>query len=379
VRISARALNRTTLYRQSLLERAPGSAAEGVRRAVALQAQHPASPYLALWNRLRAFDPAELHAAFVDRRVVKATLMRITLHAVHVDDYAAFRTAMMPTLRAAGLNDRFTASGLTIDDADAMVPKLLRFLCEPRTNAEIGAWLRGRLGEGDHGGVWRGMRAIAPLVHATASVPWSFGDRPSYVAARTIASEDAGSPDRSLEVLVRRYLAGFGPATVADVARFAMVQRVRVKTAVASLGDALERLDGPKGSVLYDVPGAPRTDADLEAPPRLLPMWDSVLLAYDDRSRIVPEDYRTVVARNNGDVLPTLLVDGTVAGVWRMGERGVEVTAFRRLRSETWEAIAAEAAALIAFVAERDPRVYRRYDHWWSRIEGGQVRVLPGG
>jgi hypothetical protein len=260
-----------------------------------------------------------------------------------------------------------------------MVPKLLRFLCEPRTNAEIGAWLRGRLGEGDHGGVWRGMRAIAPLVHATASVPWSFGDRPSYVAARTIASEDAGSPDRSLEVLVRRYLAGFGPATVADVARFAMVQRVRVKTAVASLGDALERLDGPEGSVLYDVPGASRADADVKAPPRLLPMWDSVLLAYDDRSRIVPEDYRTVVARNNGDVLPTLLVDGTVAGVWRMGERGVEVTAFRRLRSETWEAIAAEAAALIAFVAERDPRVYRRYDHWWSRIEGGQVRVLPGG
>jgi hypothetical protein len=379
VRLSARALNRTTLHRQSLLERSPGSAVDGVRRAVALQAQHPASPYLALWNRLRAFDPAELHAAFVDRWVVKATLMRITLHAVHVDDYAVFRAAMMPTLRAAGLNDRFTAGGLTVDDADAMVPDLLRFLREPRTDAEIGAWLRGRLGDGDHGGVWRGMRAIAPLIHATASVPWSFRDRPSYVAAGPIASEGAGSPDRSLEVLVRRYLAGFGPATVADVARFATVQRVRVKTALASLGDALERLDGPEGSVLYDVPGEPRPDADVEAPPRLLPMWDSVLLAYDDRSRIVPEDYRTVVARNNGDVLPTLLVDGTVAGVWRMGERGVEVTAFRRLRSETWEAIAAEAAALIAFVAERDPRVYRRYDHWWSRIEGGQVRVLPGG
>jgi hypothetical protein len=198
------------------------------------------------------------------------------------------------------------------------------------------------------------------------------------VAPGPIASEGAGSPDRSLGILVRRYLEGFGPATVADVARFAMVQRVRVKTAVASMGDALERLDGPEGSVLYDVPGAPRPDADLEAPPRLLPMWDSVLLAYDDRSRIVPDAYRPIVARNNGDVLPTLLVDGSVAGVWRMGEGGVEVTAFRRLRPEAWDTIAAEAAALTAFVAERDPRVYRRYDHWWSRIEGAQVRVLPG-
>jgi hypothetical protein len=331
-----------------------------------------------LWNRLRAFDPAELHAAFVDRWVVKATLMRITLHAVHVDDYAVFRAAMMPTLRAAGLNDRFTAGGLTVDDADAMVPDLVRFLRRPRTNAEIDAWLRERLGDGDHRGVWRGMRAIAPLVHATGSTPWSFGDRPTYVAAGSIALDDAGPPDRALGVLVRRYLEGFGPATIADVARFATVQRARVKAAVAMLGDELERLEGPRGTVLFDVPGAPRAYEDVVAPPRLLPMWDSVLLAYDDRSRVVPEAYRNVVARNNGDVLPTLLVDGSVAGVWRTVEGGVEVTAFRRLRAHIWDAIAVEAAGVVGLVAERDPRVYRRYDRWWSRIEGAQVRVLAG-
>src|SRR5579872_2670224 len=101
MRITARGLNRSTLTRQLLLQREPLGVAEAVRRVVALQAQYPASPYLALWNRIRAFDPAGLDAAFTGHEVVKATLMRITLHAVHAGDYRAFREAMEPTLRAA--------------------------------------------------------------------------------------------------------------------------------------------------------------------------------------------------------------------------------------------------------------------------------------
>jgi hypothetical protein len=379
VQLSERALNRSTLRRQLLLERAALPVTEAVRRVVALQAQQPPSPYLALWTRLASFDAAELHAAFVDRSVVKATLMRITLHAVHVEDYAVFRTAMLPTLRAAGLNDRFTASGLSVEDADAMVPRLLAFMSEPRTHADISAWLDDRLGRPAPAGVWRGLRAVAPLVHATGGGPWTFGDRPAYVDAGSLAGADPGSPDRALEVLLRRYLEGFGPATIADVARFALVQRARVKAAVESLGDALERLEGPGGTALLDVPGSPPPDEDdAPAPPRLLPMWDSVLLAYDDRSRVVPEAYRTIVARNNGDVLPTILVDGRVAGVWRPAEGGIECTAFHRLRRDVWEALAVEAAALTRFLAGRDPRVFRRFDHWWSRIRGDQVRLLPG-
>lgn len=376
--LSPRALNRSTLRRQLLLERAALPVPEAVRRVVALQAQQPPSPYLALWNRIASFDPAELHGAFVDRSVVKATLMRITLHAVHADDHAAFRAAMLPTLRAAGLNDRFTASGLTIEDADAMVPELLAFMAEPRTHADIGAWLDERLGREAPGGVWRGMRAISPLVHAPVEASWSFGDRPAYVAAAPLPGDEPGSPDRALEILLRRYLEGFGPATVADVARFALVQRARVKAAAEALGNTLVRLEGPGGALLFDVPGGPPPDEeDAPAPPRLLPMWDSVLLAYDDRSRVVPEAYRTVIARSNGDVLPTLLVDGYVAGVWRPTDGGIECTAFHRLGREAWDALEVEAASLTTFLRERDPRVYRRYGHWWSRFEGAQVRVLP--
>jgi hypothetical protein len=107
-------------------------------------------------------------------------------------------------------------------------------------------------------------------------------------------------------------------------------------------------------------------------------MWDSVLLAYDDRSRLIPPAYRRRLIHQNGDVLPSLLVDGFVAGVWRPAEGGIEATAFHRLPAAAWRGLEAEASRLVAFLADRDPQVYRRYGHWWKSMKGAEVRVLPG-
>ncbi len=107
-------------------------------------------------------------------------------------------------------------------------------------------------------------------------------------------------------------------------------------------------------------------------------MWDSILLAYSDRSRVIPSDYRRLVTRQNGDVLPTLLVDGYVAGVWRPVEGGIEATAFHRLSDAAWSGLVDEAAALVAFLTDREPTVYRRYTHWWRELPGAEVRLLPG-
>ncbi|MEU7035983.1 winged helix DNA-binding domain-containing protein [Streptomyces sp. NPDC046237] len=379
MKISARGLNRSTLARQLLLGRESVGAADAVRRVVALQAQQPASPYLALWNRIAGFDPSELDDAFAHGTVVKATLMRITLHAVHTDDYRAFRAALHPVLRAGRLGDRFTVSGLTPADADTLVPELLAFADRPRTNAEYEAWLEQRVGTAPKSGAWWGLRHYTPLLHAPTAPPWSFGDRPSYVAP-----PDPPVPptpevsDAALGTLTLRFLAGFGPASAADVAQFAMVQRARVRRVLTALGDELVRVEGPDGEELFDVPGAPYPDEDTPAPPRLMAMWDSTLLAYADRSRVIPPDYRTGVIRRNGDVLPTLLVDGHVAGVWRPAEGGIEATAFHGLADEAWEQLAEEARSLTAFLADREPRVYRRYDHWWSKLPDGETRLLPG-
>ncbi|NUK67428.1 winged helix DNA-binding domain-containing protein [Streptomyces lunaelactis] len=375
--ITARELNRATLSRQLLLEREPLTVPDGVRRVVALQAQHPASPYLALWNRLTGFAPAELDAAFTGRSVVKATLMRITLHAVHAEDYPVFRAAMQPTLYASRLGHRFAVSGLTPSDADELVPELLAFARRTRTSAEMQAWAEERLGAEKKDAAWWGLKAYAPLHHAPTDAPWSFGHRPSFVAAGTgpVPADRAVEP-QALRTLILRYLAGFGPASVADMAQFAMVQRAPVRAALRALDSAVEQLQGPDAGALFDLPGASRPPAETPAPPRLMAMWDSILLAYADRSRVIPPAYRPLVIRRNGDVLPTLLVDGHVAGVWRPADGGIEATAFHPLSSATWDGLAAEAQSLTALLSDREAAVYSRYHHWWAKLPEAEVRML---
>ncbi|MBA2278670.1 MAG: winged helix DNA-binding domain-containing protein, partial [Chloroflexia bacterium] len=244
---------------------------------------------------------------------------------------------------------------------------------------EVGAWLEERLGALSKPAVWRQLRGYVPLLHAPTGAPWSFGFRTSYVAARTnpvLADPDLSA--ESLQTLVLLYLEGFGPASVADVAQFALVQQARVRKAVDALSGELEQLEGPDGKPLFDLPGASRPPEDTPAPPRLMAMWDSILLAYFDRSRVIPPDYRKLVTRINGDVLPTLLIDGYVAGVWRPTEGGIEATAFHRLPDDAWEGLAAEARSLVVFLAGRESKVYRRFDHWWSKLPSAEVRLLPG-
>ncbi|QYX79772.1 winged helix DNA-binding domain-containing protein [Streptomyces akebiae] len=385
-KLTARALNRATLARQLLLTRAELDVPTAIRRIVALQAQHPASPYIALWNRLSPFDPTTLDAALTDHRLVRATLMRITVHTVHADDYTPFREAMEPTLRGSRLGDpRYRASGLTAADADAFLPPLLDHADRTvRTAAELRTWLEDHLGDTatPDTGAHRMLRHYAPLWHAPTGGPWSFDTRQCYVAASPRPSlTDPDAAAEGLRTLIRRYLQGFGPATVADMSQFALVQQRRIKTALSAMSEELETLQATDtGHTLYDIPGAPRPPEDTPAPPRLMAMWDSTLLAYADRGRLLPPEYRTYVTRMNGDVLPTLLVDGHVAGIWRPLGNAIEATAFHPLPTPTWEALTQEATALQTLLTTRsDPTPYRRYDHWWTKPlpDTSETRVLP--
>ena len=370
-------LNRATLARQLLLERQPLDVVSAVRRVVALQAQEPASPYLALWNRVAEFDADELHRAFAEQRVVKAQLMRITLHAVAADDYPAFHEAMQPTLHRARLGDpRFRSEGVSVEDAQALVPELLELTGRPRVNADVERWLEARFGA-PKPRIWWALRQSGPFVHAATGEPWSFAARPAYVAARQQSRPD--DPDASVRYLVRRYLEGFGPATMQDIAQFSTIVRPPVQAALRALDDELERHEGPSGEVLFDIPGGSLPDEASPAPPRLLGMWDSALLAYADRGRVIPAAYRTLVIRKNGDALPTLLVDGSVAGVWRTIDAGIEATAFHPLADEAWAGLDREARALRAFLSGREPKPYGRYAHWWSELPQAEVRLLGAG
>lgn len=374
--LTRRELNRASLDRQLMLGRVPLPVDEAVRRVVALQAQEPASTHLALWNRVAGFEPDDLTAAFVDGRLFKASLMRLTLHAVHRDDYPAFRHAMAPSLRASRIYDRrFKGLGLAPADADALIPDLLAFTAEPRSNADLDAWVADRLGELPPPGVWWALRTYGPFVHAPTGAAWTFGTRPAY-AAGPVADVDE-PPDRSIRHLIRRYLAGFGPASEADIAQFTLLRRPVVRAAVAALAGSLRDRPGPDGIRLLDLPDLGVPDRDTPAPPRLLGMWDSLLLAYADRSRLIPAAHRPHVIRRNGDVLPALLVDGLVAGVWRAVDDGIELAAFEPFPERVWSDLAGEATALARFLAGRDPLVYRRFGHWWDKgLPIVQSRVL---
>jgi hypothetical protein len=163
---------------------------------------------------------------------------------------------------------------------------------------------------------------------------------------------------------------------VLDVAQFGLLNRPLARAALDALAPELDVLDGPDGVTLYDLPGAPRPGPDEPAPPRLLPMWDSVLLAHADRSRVIAPEHRPHVMRRNGDVLPTVLVDGFVAGVWRPADGGIEVTAFEPLAPDVWAGVAREARGLLALLADRDAGAYARYDRWWATLPRDDVRVL---
>lgn len=358
-------LNRATLQRQMLLRREPASVSDVVRRIVALQAQSPSAPYIALWNRIAGLDLDTVDQAFVDHTLVKASLMRITLHAVDATDYPAFHAASTPLLRAARLNDRrYRRTGLTTEDADGALPRLLEFLETPRSKAEILDHLAREVS--DEPRLWWALKTYAPLVHAPTGRPWSFDSNTHYERAPTL---DRPPTDDGIRSLVRRYLGGFGPATIADFAQFSLQPMSVARPTFDAMRDELVSHTTIDGNELFDLPDAPDLPApDAPAPPRLMTMWDSTLLAYRDRSRILPDDHRSNVIRRNGDVLPTVLVDGRVAGVWRSGPDCIEIGALEPIDPDSWEALDNEARLLLRTLADRDHNIVGRTGTWWPKL-----------
>lgn len=367
-------LNRATLARQLLLRREPVDVATAVSRVCALQAQAAASPYLALWSRIEGFAAADLDRAFADGTVLKTTLMRTTLHVVAAADHPDFWAAHAVHLRRARPGPPLVAAlGVTEEQLTAALDAALAYATEPRSAAELSDHLTATVGPVLDPGWWWAVLPFARVIRVPDASPWRFGPRVTY---RTAPGPEPEAPrQESLQYLVRSYLRAFGPATRKDIARSTKLAMVTVRAAVEACADLLVH-EGPRGEVLYDVPGASLPAAETAAPPRFLPMWDSVLLAHAERTRLMSEDDRRLVVRQNGDYLPTILVDGYVVGLWLPGPDGIEVCAFRELDEATWAALGAEAQALQAFLAPREPNAYARYRFYWAQLPPLERRVL---
>ena len=368
------ALTYETMVRQGLSSRRPVGVTDAVRSVLALQAQEPAAPYLALWNRIEGFDANDLDRALADGAVVKASLFRFTLHAVNADDIPWARAAMKSRVRDAGYHDVLDDIGLTAARVDEILERLSTVMAEPHGSADMEEVLAEFVPEaGDPARLWSALRVVGAFRNAPTTDPWSFGRRPAFLPC-TVAADDELAATAEL---VRCYLTAFGPATVADLSQFTILKRSALREVVESMADVVA-VAGADGAQLVDVNGGgPRPEAEMASlPPRLLGMWDSVLLAYADRSRVIPDEHRPHVIRRNGDVLPTVLVEGLVRGVWRASADAIEVRALEPLDDATLDGLESEARDLRRLLADREPAVFSRVGRWWDRLPDGPTITI---
>jgi hypothetical protein len=335
--LTLRELNRALLERQMLLKRKRLGVQEAVERLCALQAQYSLSPYIALWSRLTGFQREQLTRALEGREVVKSTLFRITLHITSARDYPYFAAAFLPAAQ------EMTAR-VTPEQTAKLSRKVHAASKKPLTHEQLEA-----LAAEEMGGRWR-TRILAPLLHLPPSGTWRFWGTPTLLGMKTWLGVDLPDREEGAKRIVERHLAAFGPATQQDLLRFAGVR-------VGDLRPGLEQLElrayrDERGRKLLDLPRAPLPDGETPAPIRFLPKWDSSILAYapPERARILPEKFRSTVIRKNGDVLPTVLVDGFVAATWNIDrKRGLEIEPLRRLTKAERAEIDEEGERLVEF------------------------------
>jgi hypothetical protein len=341
--LTQRELNRATLARQLLLERKRLSASAVIERLGGMQAQWPPAPYVGIWSRTTSFRRETLERLLLTGNVAKASLMRNTLHLVTRRDYAIFWTALhdIPSWPDA----EAIADGVRIAP---LIRKLA--LAGPLRTAEALAYLEREHGldvEVHRNRVWHVARTRSHVTHAPETALWA--SRPLGLFAPLDEPEPVEKLIATREV-IRRYLAAFGPASRADIATWSGMRIGDFSPALETL-EPLRRFRDERGRELLDLPRAPLPSADVPAPVRFLPKWDNVLLSHADRTRVLPEDYRKLMIAKNGDVAPTILVDGVVAGDWVADKEGkVTVTPYAPLPRVVRRAVDDEAARLEAWL-----------------------------
>ena len=355
--LTIRELNRALLARQLLLQRQKIGAVDAVERLGGLQAQWAPSPYVALWSRLARFEREELTRPIDRREIVKATLMRATLHLVSSREYPAYSLATM--------EGRFGAwrppGGPALAELDKLHRGVMTFAGKtPRTRAEIEEFAAGHLppsaAKNERLRNWFSWAAIATsgLVWDATGAHFEHRQLGRHIAPPANLRKTP-KPDAAYALLVRRHLGAFGPATVADIATWSSIRVPNIRAAIAAM-KGLRRFTDERGRELIDLSRSPRPSADGVAPPRFLARFDAAILGHaaPERTRVLPEEYRKAVIFS-AEVWPTFLIDGFVAGRWTIAvspkEAVVELKPFKRLAKADRAALIEEGERLVRFYA----------------------------
>ncbi|MFJ1706611.1 winged helix DNA-binding domain-containing protein [Kitasatospora sp. NPDC088346] len=350
--LDARALNRATLARQSLLERSTASVPQAVAQLCGLQAQEPQEPFIGLWSRLAGFEPGLLDDALTARQVVRTHLMRRTVHLVTAADALAWRPRHDAMLRQRVLGTYRRELADVDPEEVAAAGRAVLADQQARTMSELVRAVEDR---------WPGppRRALGELLVAAlipmAQLPprglWQRKAGVRNLPLTTWLGRDThpvpiADNDPVGQHLVRRYLAAHGPAASADLRAWCGL--AGLPTAVRAVREELVAFRDERGRELLDLPDAPRPHPDTPAPVRFLPAFDNAILGYHDRSRIIDHAHLGLSVAGHRAVL----VDGRVAATWTVHDRRLRITPLRPLAAAEQEATHAEGRALAAFLDE---------------------------
>ncbi|MEV0293002.1 winged helix DNA-binding domain-containing protein [Nocardia sp. NPDC050710] len=349
--LSLRELNRTLLVRQMLVERVALSPFELVRHLVAVQGQEPNWPYVGLWARLTDFAHDDLAVLLRDRKVVRSTMIRRTVHLADASDFRWLRPTVRPIVHAAlqAPYYREEIAGLDLDELAAAGREVLAG--KTLSRSDFGKLLGERFPNRLPRRLAESVELMVPMVHGSETGEWGRW-RNRYVtiglAEEWIGAPMSDAPDP--EQLILRYLAAFGPATVADMQAWAGV--TRLAEVIDDMRDRLRVFTDDKHKVLFDLPDAPLADPDLPVPVRFLPAFDNALLGHKDRRRVISDEDRGRIAKEASAGVPMYLVDGFVHGRWALeNESTIRITPWHPMSVADEAAVRAEAEHLPLFLA----------------------------
>jgi hypothetical protein len=360
--LSRRALNRATLDRQLLLRRADLPVPAAIEHLVGLQAQTPHTWYHGLWCRLETFDPLSLGELLTQRQVLRMALMRSTIHLVTARDCLALRPLVQIVVER-NMRGAFGKNLVGID-AEKLIAAGRELLEErPMIFSELGRHLAERWPDRDPASLAQAIRGWVPLVQVPPRGVWGKSGKPAHTTVESWLGRGVDT-EPSVDAMVLRYLAAFGPATVMDAQTWSGL--TKLNEVVERLRPGLMTFRDEQGRELFDLPDAPRPGPDVPAPPRFLYDFDNLLLSHADRGRVVTEE-ATRQGYELRNVQPSmLLVDGFTRGDWKInrarGTATLAIRPFTRLSKRDTSAIEREGARLLEFAAPGDTHDIRFSD-----------------
>jgi hypothetical protein len=354
--LSQRALNRALLERQHLLHRRKASAAEEIEHLVGMQAQVPNSPYVGLWTRIEGFQPSELADLISKRRAVRLGLMRNTIHLVTARDclalYPLFQGVLERTLKTSHFGRNLVGVDMSavVAQAGALMEE------KPRTLSQLGSLMQRTWPDRDPTSLAYAIRHLVPIVQVPPRGLWGHSAQPTWTSAELWLGRPLATKP-SIDKLIVRYLAAFGPGSVADISTWSGLTALR--PVVEQLRPRLRTYRDERGRELFDVLDGPLAHPDTPAPPRFLPEYDNLLIGHNDRTRVIDHAYRYVIFTG------TLLVDGFVQATWTIKQgpdtAALTIEPLRPLTKSDRLAVSEEGERLLTFAAaesaKRDLRI----------------------